>query len=126
VATAARGGGKTAPAFRAWLRELRERAGLTQEELAAAIGCDRRNVRRWEIEGHDPSGTVLLRILDALGVELVPTAPGPRAVNAAVEELQHAVREREDAAARRHDELMARLEELRELSAVRAATTRRF
>ena len=76
--------GRTDPAFRNWLRQLRERAGLTQDQLAAAVGTDRRNIRRWEIEGHDPAGTVLLRILDAVGVELVPQQPPnvPRAVNA--------------------------------------------
>ena len=76
---------RTDPAFRNWLRQLRERAGLTQDQLAAAVGTDRRNIRRWEIEGHDPAGTVLLRILDAVGVELVPKQPSnvPRAVNGA-------------------------------------------
>jgi transcriptional regulator with XRE-family HTH domain len=105
---------RTDPAFRQWLRELRERAGLTQDELAAAVGTDRRNIRRWEVEGHDPSGTMLLNVLSALGVELVP-APVPAlpgAVNAELARLQALVYENDDAAARRHDELLARIEAL--------------
>jgi transcriptional regulator with XRE-family HTH domain len=105
---------RTDPAFREWLRELRERAGLTQDELALAVGTDRRNIRRWEVEGHDPSGTMLLRVLSALGVELVPGAAGaaPGAVNAELARLQALLYEAEDAASRRHDELIARIETL--------------
>jgi transcriptional regulator with XRE-family HTH domain len=104
---------RTDPAFRSWLRELRERAGLTQDQLAAAVGTDRRNIRRWEIEGHDPAGTVLLRILDAVGVQLVPAAPRslPRAVNAELRELQTLLYDLDDRAGRRHDELVTLLEE---------------
>jgi transcriptional regulator with XRE-family HTH domain len=102
---------RTDPAFRHWLRELRERSGLTQEQLAQSVGTDRRNIRRWEVEGHDPAGSVLVRILDAVGVELVPAPPegGPRAVNAELRELAAVLRETEDQAARRHDELLAQL-----------------
>jgi transcriptional regulator with XRE-family HTH domain len=105
---------RTDPAFRHWLRELREQAGLTQDELAVAVGTDRRNIRRWEVEGHDPSGTMLLNVLSALGVELTPapapSRPGP--VNAELARLQALVYEAEDSAARRHDELLARIEAL--------------
>jgi transcriptional regulator with XRE-family HTH domain len=104
---------RTDPAFRHWLRELRERAGLTQEQLAQSVGTDRRNIRRWEVEGHDPAGSVLLRILDAVGVRLVPAPPAgtPRALNAELRELQALLREAEDRAERRHDELLAQLAE---------------
>ena len=110
----ARGRGPAAttdPAFRHWLRELRERAGLTQDQLAQAVGTDRRNIRRWEVEGHDPAGSVLLRILDALGVQLTPLPPSevPRALNAELRELTRWLQEAEDRAARRHDELVAGL-----------------
>lgn len=103
---------RTDPAFRSWLRQLREHAGLTQDQLAAAVGTDRRNIRRWEIEGHDPAGTVLLRILDAVGVELVPKQPPelPRAVNAELRDLQSLLYDLEDRLARRHDEIVALLE----------------
>ena len=102
---------RTDPAFRHWLRELREQAGLTQEQLAQSVGTDRRNIRRWEVEGHDPAGSVLLRILDAVGVQLVPAPPNgrPRALNAELRALAAVLRETEDQAARRHDELLARL-----------------
>jgi transcriptional regulator with XRE-family HTH domain len=112
----------------AWLRFLREQAGLSQTELAATVGTDRRNIRRWEVEGHDPGGSMLMQILSALGVELTPSPPAemPRAVNAELRDVDRRLREEEDRAAGRHDELMARLEaqaaELRAL-ATRARTT---
>jgi transcriptional regulator with XRE-family HTH domain len=114
---------KTDPAFRQWLRELRERAGLTQDELARAVGTDRRNIRRWEVEGHDPSGTMLLAVLSALGVELVPATEGsmPGAVNAELARLQALAYENEDAAARRHEELVARIEALTRSAKARRA-----
>jgi transcriptional regulator with XRE-family HTH domain len=104
---------RTDPAFRHWLRELRDRAGLTQEQLAQSVGTDRRNIRRWEVEGHDPAGSVLLRILDAVGVRLVPAPPrgAPRALNAELRDLQAVLREAEDRAERRHEELLAQLAE---------------
>jgi transcriptional regulator with XRE-family HTH domain len=116
---------RTDPAFRRWLRDLRERAGLTQDQLAAAVGTDRRNIRRWEIEGHDPAGTMLLRILEAVGVELVPRPPAelPGAVNAELRDLQTLLHDLEDRAARRHDELVGRLDEAE--SAARARRTER-
>jgi transcriptional regulator with XRE-family HTH domain len=117
--------GRTDPTFRAWLRELRERAGLTQDQLAAAIGTDRRNIRRWEVEGHDPAGTVLLRILSAVGVVVSPSPPHelPRAVNSELRDLQSLLYELDDRAARRHDELVQRLEA--DASAVRARRSAR-
>ena len=107
---------KTDPAFRQWLRELRERAGLTQEQLAHAVGTDRRNIRRWEVDGHDPAGSMLMRVLDAVGVTLVPLPPNdlPRSVNAELRDLRVRLREDADAAARRHDELRALLDAQRE------------
>jgi transcriptional regulator with XRE-family HTH domain len=116
---------RTDPAFRNWLRQLREGAGLTQDQLAAAVGTDRRNIRRWEIEGHDPAGTVLLRILDAVGVELVPQQPSdvPRAVNAELRDLQSLLYELEDRIARQHDEVVALLEQ--NASATRARRVKR-
>ena len=107
---------KTDPAFRQWLRELRERAGLTQEQLAHAVGTDRRNIRRWEVDGHDPAGSMLMRVLDAVGVTLVPAPPSdlPRSVNTELRDLRARLREDADEAARRHDELRMLLEAQRE------------
>jgi transcriptional regulator with XRE-family HTH domain len=120
---------KTDESFRNWLRELRERAGLSQEELAAAIGTDRRNIRRWEVEGHDPAGTVLLRILSALGVGLTPSPELPGAINAELRELRALIDADREEAERRHDELVARLdaqaEALRVVSARRRERTSR-
>jgi transcriptional regulator with XRE-family HTH domain len=119
-------GGQTDPAFRLWLRELRERANLTQDELAAAVGTDRRNIRRWEVEGHDPSGTMLLKILEAVGARVVPSRPEdlPGAVNAELRDLRRDLVEAEDRHASRHDDLLSKLEaltgDLRVLSAVLA------
>jgi transcriptional regulator with XRE-family HTH domain len=120
MARALRPAARTDAAFRSWLRQLRERAGLTQDQLAAAVGTDRRNIRRWEVEGHDPSGTMLLRILDAVGVELVPASPDvvPRAVNAELRDLHSLLFDLEDRAARRHDALVSLLE--REATSVTA------
>jgi transcriptional regulator with XRE-family HTH domain len=105
---------------------LRERAGLTQDELASAVGTDRRNIRRWEVEGHDPSGTMLLKILEAVGAKVVPARPAelPGAVNAELRELRRDIAEAADREASRHDDLLSRIEtltgDLRVLSAVLA------
>jgi transcriptional regulator with XRE-family HTH domain len=99
--------------LRAWLRQLREASGLSQEALATAVGTDRRNIHRWEVQGHDPGGSALLRVLSALGVRIEPPPPTgiPRAVNAELHELQDELRRVADEAAVRHDELLRRLEE---------------
>jgi hypothetical protein len=95
---------------------------MSQEALAAAVGTDRRNIHRWEVQGHDPGGSALLRVLSALGVQLLPAPPAsvPRAVNAELRDLQDAIDRVEDAARARHDELLARIDAqdatIRELS----------
>jgi transcriptional regulator with XRE-family HTH domain len=100
--------------LRAWLRQLREASGLSQEALASAVGTDRRNIHRWEVQGHDPGGSALLRVLSALGVRIEPPPPTgiPRAVNAELHELQEELRRAADEASVRQDELMRRLDEL--------------
>ena len=124
-------GARTTLEFRSWLRELRERAGLTQEELAAAVGTDRRNIRRWEIEGHDPSGTMLLRVLAAVGIEFAQALPSgvPGAITTELRELRREVSEGNEAEARRHEDVLARLDaqldELRTLSSRLAETSAR-
>jgi transcriptional regulator with XRE-family HTH domain len=116
--------------LRTWLRQLREAAGLSQEALASAVGTDRRNIHRWEVQGHDPGGTALLRVLSALGVQIEPPPPTgfPRAVNAELLELRAELRRVADESGARHDDLVARLDEqaaqLRELSARLDETTR--
>lgn len=73
-----------------WLRELREGAGMSQVDAAAATGTEVRSIRRWENAGDAPSGPVLLRLLSAYGVAIEPAPPAalPRAVNAEVQRLR--------------------------------------
>jgi transcriptional regulator with XRE-family HTH domain len=56
-------------------RLIRERAGLTQRELAGVIGVSRATVSRWESGRRIPRGPTLRRYLDALDVMAAP-APG--------------------------------------------------
>jgi transcriptional regulator with XRE-family HTH domain len=131
VRAAAQAGDRPGRDLRRWLRELREAAGLTQEELAVAVGTDRRNVHRWEVGGHDPGGTMLLRLLSALGVTIEPPPPPGvvGAVNAELRSLGDQVADAEDAARARHDQLLARLDaqddQLRVLSARLGETSQR-
>src|SRR2546421_736543 len=68
------------------LRELREQAGLTQEQLAERAGVKRDAVARWEGGRREPSWGNVLALCQALGVDCnaftVPPAglspPGPR------------------------------------------------
>jgi len=122
-AAAASSPGDSGGELSGWLRQLREGSGLTREELAAATGTDRRNIYRWEVEGHDPSGTVLLRLLSALGVRLEPPPPGAmRALNEELRDLRAELREDAEASAARHDEILARVEAQEE--AIRLLTIR--
>lgn len=87
-----------------------------------AVGTDRRNIGRWEVQGHEPGGTALLRVLSALGVELHPAPLGvPGAVSAELRELQARLDAATEEAVSRHDELVRRLEgqeeQLRSLTA---------
>lgn len=121
-ATAASSPGDSGGELSGWLRQLREQAGLTRGELAAAVGTDRRNIYRWEVEGHDPSGSVLLRLLSALGVRVEPPPPAAlRAVSEELLEIRAELREAVDLSATLHDELLARVEAQAEL--IRLLTT---
>lgn len=56
-------------------RHLRERAGLTQADIAKAIGVDRASVARYELGQRKPAGEVLARyvaLLDQIVRELQP------------------------------------------------------
>lgn len=48
-------------------RSLREAAGLTQRELADAVGVDRTTIAHWESGRHTPNGKLLDSYLEALG-----------------------------------------------------------
>lgn len=48
--------------------ELRRSAGLSQDQLADAIGMERRSIQRYESGERDPRFSDLVRIADAMGV----------------------------------------------------------
>jgi len=53
------------------IKELRRKAGLTQEQLAERVGLDSRHLSRLEVGRHFPSLHSLERIAAALNVQLV-------------------------------------------------------
>lgn len=55
-------------AFGERMRELRSRAGLTQDGLADAAGMDRKTVNRMEMGRHSPNIPALLALASALAV----------------------------------------------------------
>lgn len=80
------------------LVELRQQAGLTQTELAAAVGVAVSNIAFWELKGTPPRGEVLPALAKSLGVsvdEILGVVP-PKAKPAAKGRLQLAL----DAAAK--------------------------
>lgn len=73
------------------LVELRQQAGLTQTELAAAVGVAVSNIAFWELKGTPPRGEVLPALAKALGVSvdaiLGVTPPKPVAPKSRLQEL---------------------------------------
>lgn len=55
--------------FAGRLRELREAAGLTQEQLADRAGVKRDAVARWEAGKREPGWSNILALASALGVD---------------------------------------------------------
>jgi transcriptional regulator with XRE-family HTH domain len=51
------------------LQALRERAKLTQAELAARAGVSRRNVEAWEVGRRIPRTDAFFKLMAALGVD---------------------------------------------------------
>lgn len=49
-------------------RELRQRAGMQQKEVAVAIGVSRPTVSEWEHQKKDPSGDRLLKLAELFDV----------------------------------------------------------
>jgi transcriptional regulator with XRE-family HTH domain len=66
--------------FAGRLRELREDAGLTQEQLAERAGVKRDAVARWERGVREPSWSSILALADALGVDCRAFQEEPRSV----------------------------------------------
>lgn len=54
--------------YRAAIKAARERAGLTQEELARKVGCSSSTVRNWERGDTRPRSPALMAIAQATGV----------------------------------------------------------
>ncbi len=52
------------------LRELRSERGLTQEQLAEAMGVTNRSVSRWETGSNLPDIDILIELADYYGVEV--------------------------------------------------------
>jgi transcriptional regulator with XRE-family HTH domain len=52
------------------LREWRERAGLTQLQLADKCGLSRFQISRWEVENAKPQPPALIRLTRGLGEAL--------------------------------------------------------
>jgi transcriptional regulator with XRE-family HTH domain len=58
------------PTFAEKLRELRERAGLTQSQLAQASGVPLGSIRNYEQGQREPYWSVAFRLAAALGVSV--------------------------------------------------------
>lgn len=73
------------------LRNAREQAGLTREELARRAGTSTSTVARMELAGHVPNGATIVRLSAVLGVpvdvlipQTAPVSTSPEAVEAGV------------------------------------------
>lgn len=52
------------------LRAARKAAGMTQAELAEAIGCRQKDISRWEAGTHEPGALTLKKMAQALGCSM--------------------------------------------------------
>jgi transcriptional regulator with XRE-family HTH domain len=68
--------------FAGRLRELRNQAGLTQDELAAQAGVKRDAVARWEAGRREPSWGNILALCEALGVDCTAFIQEPQSTPA--------------------------------------------
>jgi len=70
------------PAYGQHLAELREAAGLTQQQLADKLGLPQSNITFWERSEKPPRGEVLSKLAHAVGVSvdvlLGVTPPKPK------------------------------------------------
>ncbi len=56
--------------FGAKLRAARDKAGLTQQQLADRVGINRVVLARWETDAREPSIGSVLALAEALGITL--------------------------------------------------------
>lgn len=54
----------------AWLRQLREQAGLSQIEVARRMGCERSWICHLERGSYDPRLSTIMRYGDAIGAHI--------------------------------------------------------
>jgi transcriptional regulator with XRE-family HTH domain len=54
------------PAFATRIRDLRIQHGMSQDELAEAIGISQNQISRYERGANDPTGDVLIALADVL------------------------------------------------------------
>lgn len=52
------------------LKTARQAAGMTQAQLAAAVGCTQKDVCRWETEEREPKARTLKKLANALGCSM--------------------------------------------------------
>lgn len=52
------------------IKTARQRAGLTQQELAEKIGLSQKHISRWELEKFNPKINNLKKIADALQCDI--------------------------------------------------------
>lgn len=73
------------------IREARQRAGISQAELARRSGVPRTNVNAYERGRREPGVEILDRLLEAAGLRLAavrpPRYPDPRAAGRDLEDL---------------------------------------
>ena len=55
--------------FGSRLRQLREKAGLTQKELAEKAGLSQNGISQWEAGKREPAWSAVLALCGALGVD---------------------------------------------------------
>lgn len=63
------------------IRELRERAGLSQMKLAVLVGVSLGAIRQWESGKVEPKARHLLKLAEVLGVRPEEIEFGPRPQN---------------------------------------------
>jgi transcriptional regulator with XRE-family HTH domain len=82
----------------AYLKELRERAGLSHDRLGERVGKTRSQLIAYEQGRHEPGATFLMAAFDELGVQLVPPAPrtDPQSISAELRDLRESVDKRLD------------------------------
>lgn len=102
----------------AWLRQRREKKGLSATEVAQASSLASRTVLRYEED--KGLGYETIRLLDALGVTLKPGPPrgGPVSVNGELRLLRRELAARAAADAERYETLDRRLRSLEESAAL--------